>query len=95
MIHPTADLFESLVDQSIVVSIANGTESWRVTGVTRRQPHALRSDQPFNVYLLAPISNDRRQGMRSSALPDGEAFEFFGVPVSASADGVAYELVFN
>ena len=33
--------------------------------------------------------------MRVSTLPSGETFEFFGVPVSASPDGVAYELVFN
>lgn len=95
MTQPTADLFESLVDQSIVVTTASGTESWRVTSITRRQSHGLRSDQPFNLYLLAPASNDRRQGMRVSTLPSGETFEFFGVPVSASADGVAYELVFN
>lgn len=95
MTQPTADLFESLVDQSIVVTTANGSESWRVTSVTRREAHALRGDQPFNVYLSAPVSNDRRQGMRVSTLPNGEAFEFFGVPVSVSPDGVAYELVFN
>ena len=95
MTQPTADLFESLVDQSIVVTTTSGTESWRVTSVVRRETHALRSDQPFNVYLLAPASNDRRQGLRVSTLPSGETFELFGVPVSASADGVAYELVFN
>ncbi len=95
MIQPTADLFESLVEQSIVVTTANGTESWRVTSVTRRQAHALRSEKPFNVYLLAPVSNDRKQGIRISTLPGGEGFEFFAVPVSASADGVSYELVFN
>lgn len=95
MINPTADLFESIVDQSILVDTASGTESWRVTSVARRQPHALRSDQPFDVYLLAPVSNDRKQGIRVSTLPGGEGFEFFGVPVSASADGVAYEVVFN
>jgi hypothetical protein len=95
MTQPTADLFESLIDQSIVVATASGSESWRVTGVTRREAHALRSDQPFNVYLLAPASNDRQQGMRVSTLPGGDRFEFFGVPVSAGTDGVAYELVFN
>ena len=95
MTQPTADLFESLVDQSINVTTARGSEAWRVTGVQRREAHALRSDQPFNVYLLAPAANDRQQGMRVSTLPNGDAFEFFGVPVSATAEGVAYELVFN
>ena len=95
MINPTADLFESLIGQDIKVAAAHGAELWRVVSVRRSQAHALRSDQPFNVYLTAPASNDRKQGIRSAHTPDGEAFEFFGVPLSAGTNGVSYELVFN
>ena len=95
MINATADLFESLIGQDIEIAAATGAEHWRVVNVKRGQPHALRSDQPFNVYLMAPASNDRRQGMRTSCLPGGDTFEFFGVPLSAGNDGVTYELVFN
>ena len=95
MTQPTADRFESFVDRSIVVNPTGGTESWRVTSVVRPESHALRGDQPFDVYLLVPAANDRRQGMRVSVLPNCETFEFFGVPVSARPDDVAYELVFN
>ncbi len=95
MINATADLFESLVGQDITVSIVNGTESWRVVSVKRREQHSLRADQPFNAYLAAPLSNDRRQGIRSSTLPNGETIEFFGVPISVSKDAVTYELIFN
>ena len=95
MINPTADLFESLIGQDIKVATANGAELWRVASVKRGQAHALRSDQPFNVYLTAPADNDRRQGMRTSLLPGGETLEFFAVPLSAGNDGVSYELVFN
>ena len=95
MTLPTADLFESLVDQSIIVSTAHGTESWRVTNVQRHAAHALRSDEPFTVTLLAPAGNDRQQGMRAGVLPGGEAIDFFAVPVAATKDSVSYELVFN
>ena len=95
MTQPTADLFESIVDQSIAVATAAGNENWRVTSVSRGKAHHLRSDQPFTLYLLAPASDARQQGMRASTLPNGDAFEFFGVPISASADGVVYEVIFN
>lgn len=95
MINATADLFESLIGQDIEIAAATGAEHWRVVSVKRGQAHALRGDQPFNVYLTAPASNDRKQGMRSAQTPDGEAFEFFAVPLAASTDGVTYELVFN
>lgn len=95
MINPTAELFESLIGQDIKVAAAHGPELWRVVSVKRGEAHALRSDQPFNVYLTAPPSNDRKQGIRSAHAPEGEALEFFGVPLSASNDGVSYELVFN
>ena len=95
MINPTADLFESLIGQDISVTTVSGTEAWRVVSVKRGQTHSLRSDQPFNLYLTAPVSNDRRQGMRTSLLPGGETFEFFAVPLAATSDGVSYELVFN
>lgn len=93
MIHATAGLFEALCGQHITVKTASGTESWRVVSVTRHQAHALRSDQPFSAYLMAPVGNDRQQGMRASTLPNGEPFEFFAVPVTATSDGVSYELV--
>ena len=95
MPHPTADLFESLVGQDITVTTASGVEPWRVTGVKRRDAHALRSDQPFNIYLSAPASDARKQGMRTSVLPGGEPFEFFAVPVDTTADSVDYEVIFN
>ncbi len=95
MFNATAELFESLVGQDITVTTALGTEPWRVTSVKRRDAHSLRSDQPFNIYLSAPASDARTQGMRSSVLPGGEEFEFFAVPVSATTDSVAYEVIFN
>ena len=95
MLNATAELFESLVGQDITVTTASGTEPWRVTSVKRRDAHSLRGDQPFNLYLSAPASAARKQGMRSSVLPGGEEFEFFAVPVSATADSVAYEVIFN
>ena len=95
MINPTADLFESLIGQDIKVAAAHGAELWRVVSVRRSQAHALRSDQPFNVYLTAPASNDRKQGIRSAQTRDGEALEFFAVPLAATADGVSYEVIFN
>ena len=95
MLNATAELFESLVGQDITVTTASGTEPWRVTSVKRRDAHSLRSDQPFNLYLSAPASDARKQGMRTSELPSGEVFEFFAVPVSATVDSVAYEVIFN
>ena len=95
MFNATAELFESLVGQDITVTTASGTEPWRVTSVKRRDVHSLRSDQPFNIYLSAPASDARTQGMRASVLPGGEEFEFFAVPVSATTDSVAYEVIFN
>ena len=95
MLIGTAELFESLVGQDITVITASGTEPWRVTSVKRRDAHSLRSDQPFNLYLSAPASDARKQGMRTSVLPGGGEFEFFAVPVSATADSVAYEVIFN
>ena len=95
MINATAELLESVVGQHITVATHSGTEAWRVVSVKRREQHGLRSDQPFNVYLAAPASNDRRQGTRTGTLPDGQVFSFFGVPIAFTADEVSYELVFN
>ena len=95
MFNATAELFESLIGQDVSVAIAGGTEPWRITGVTRRNAHALRSEQPFNLYLSAPASDTPRQGMRTSVLPNGESFAFFAVPLSATADSVDYEVIFN
>ena len=95
MTRPTADLFESLIGQDLKVAAVNGAEPWLVVGVTRRAEHALRSDQPFDVALLAPASNDRQQGTRACVMPNGETFQFFAVPIAATATGVSFELVFN
>lgn len=95
MINATAELFESLLGQDITVNTAGGSERWRVTSVKRREAHTLRSDQPFSLYLSAPADNDRKQGMRACVLPGGEAMDFFAVPISATADSIAYEVIFN
>ncbi len=91
----TADLFESLLGKLISVTTTAGVEMWRIDSVKRREQHGLRADQPFNVYLAAPAGNDRKQGLRYGALPNGTAIDFFAVPVSANKDEVAYEVVFN
>ncbi len=95
MINATAELFESLIGQDLAITTASGSESWRVESVKRREQHGLRSDQPFNVYLSAPASDRREQGIRQCVLPGGDALEFFAVPIAASKDSVSYELVFN
>ena len=95
MTNATAELFETLVGQNITVTTVSGTELWHLTGVKRHDVHSLRSDQPFNLYLSAPASNAREQGLRAFALPGGESLEFFAVPISATADSVAYEVIFN
>ena len=96
MIDATADLFDSLLGQDIAVATASGSsEPWRVVSVKRREQHGLRSDQPFNAYLLAPAGNNRQQGIRSGVLPDGGMMTFFAVPVAVTKEGVSYELVFN
>ena len=95
MTHTTVDLFESLIGQDLTVAAANGAEPWRVVSVKRGQAHALRSDQPFNVYLTAPASCDRKQGIRSAHMPDGEALEFFAVPISATNEALTFEVIFN
>ncbi len=90
-----AELFESLLGKRLSVDVDGGVEMWSVDGVTRRERHAVRDDQPFNVYLSAPAGNDRRQGLRRAVLPDGEAIDFFAVPIAATRDGVSYEVIFN
>lgn len=95
MINATAELFESLIGQDIAITTSNGNEPWRVVSVKRREQHGLRNDQPFNVYLAAPASNVREQGIRQCVLPDGETLELFAVPIAATKDSVSYELVFN
>ena len=95
MINPTAEFFESLIGQDLKVAGANGAELWRVVSVTRHRAHALRSDQPFNLYFDAPASNDRKQGIRSCVLPGGETMDLFVVPIAATADAVSFETVFN
>lgn len=98
MTQPTADLFESLIGQDLKVAAADatdGAELWRVVSVTRRNAHSLRHDQPFNLYLAAPATNDRQQGMRACVLPNGETMDLFAVPIAATADAVRFESVFN
>ena len=95
MTNATADLFESIVGQDIKVAAANGAELWRVVNVTRRSAHSLRDDQPFNLYLAAPATNDRQQGIRTCVLPNGATMDLFVVPIAATADAVSFESVFN
>ena len=95
MVTLNAELFESLLGKRLSVDAGGSVEMWSVDSVTRRAAHGARADQPFNVYLTAPASNDRQQGMRRGVLPDGEAIDFFAVPIAASHDSVSYEVVFN
>jgi len=95
MVTLNAELFESLLGKRLSVDAGGGVEMWSVDSVTRREQHAARADQPFNVYLTAPASNNRLQGMRRGVLPDGEAIDFFAVPIGATREGVSYEIVFN
>jgi len=91
----TAALFESLIGKRISIEAQGAVELWSVDAVTRREEHALRDGQPFNVYLSAPLSNNRSQGIRRGVLPDGEPVEFFAVPISASKETINFEVVFN
>ncbi len=98
--HPdtslTAERFEALVNQSLTVIAPGGVEAWRVVDVKRKPAHSLRADQPFNVYLSAPPSaNNRAQGMRRAKFADGETFEFFAVPIAATATEISFEVIFN
>ncbi len=95
MINPTADLFESIIGQDLKIAAAHGAELWRVVSVSRRNAHSLRDDQPFNLYLAAPVANDRQQGIRTCVLPNGETIDLFVVPIAANADAVSFESVFN
>jgi hypothetical protein len=96
MIALTADRFEALLGQDLTVVKGNGDEHWRVLEVKRRAEHALRSDQPFNLYLVAPASADNRaQGIRQARFSDSESFEFFAVPIAAKGDEVTFEVIFN
>jgi hypothetical protein len=96
----TADRFEALLGQDLTVVKGNGDgdgdEHWRVLEVKRRAEHALRSDQPFNLYLVAPASADNRaQGIRQARFSDSESFEFFAVPIAAKGDEITFEVIFN
>lgn len=95
MVTLNAELFESLLGKRLSVDANGGVEMWAVDSVTRRVHHAARDDQPFTVYLTAPADNNRQQGMRRGVLPNGEAIDFFAVPVGATAAGVSYEVIFN
>jgi hypothetical protein len=92
----TADRFEALLGEDLTVVKGNGDERWRVLEVKRRAEHALRSDQPFNLYLVAPASADNRaQGIRQARFSDSESFEFFAVPIAAKGDEITFEVIFN
>lgn len=95
MAELSAELFESLLGKRISIDAAGVVEMWSIDAVKRRESHALRSDQPFNLYLSAPVNNNRMQGMRRGVLPDGDPIEFFAVPIGASKDAVSYEVIFN
>ena len=95
MLVLNAEFFESLVGKDLTCNGAKGAETWQITRVTRRELHRERHDQPFNVYLAAPASNDRAQGVKSVLLPDGETVEFFAVAIAANAEAVSYEAIFN
>lgn len=92
----TAQRFEAEVGQMLYVSTDAGEEQWRIERVERREAHALRADQPFNLYLSAPATRaNRAQGMRRARLADGEPFEFFAVPIAATASAISFEVIFN
>jgi hypothetical protein len=92
----TAELFESIVDKSLAVVKGNAIENWRVVRVERRAEHALRADQPFNVYLSAPATaQNRAQGVRRARFDNGDEFEFFAVPIAANANEISFEVIFN
>ena len=95
MLNLNAEFFESLVGHTLTIDGSRGAEAWRIESVTRREAHRARADAPFNVYLTAPGNNDRKQGMRSARLANGEQIDFFAVPVASSKDGVSYEVIFN
>ena len=95
MINLNAELFEALVGKRLSATMQAGSETWLVDSVSRRKGHSARADQPFDVYFSAPAGKAALQGMVQATLPDGEAIEFFVVPVGATADAVTYEAVFN
>lgn len=91
----TAELFEPLIGSTVTIVSDSYEELWRVTKVERRASHSLR-EVPFNLYLDAPATpQNRAQGMRRARLPSGEAFDFFVVPVAASAGVISLEAIFN
>jgi hypothetical protein len=92
----TAEHFEALIDQPLKVVSGGQDETWRVTKVQRRESHALRSDQPFNLYLDAPASEaNRAQGVRRICLDGDEFFDLFAVPVAANGGLISFEVIFN
>lgn len=92
---PSAENLEALVGQALTILKTGGDEAWRVVKVERRHEHALRV-QPFNCYLAAPANADNRvQGMRRARLANGEVFEFFAVPIAATANEISFEVIFN
>jgi hypothetical protein len=96
MTELTADRFEALVGEHFTVVKNDGEEQWRVTEVKRRSQHALRKDQPFNLYLVAPAHDgNRMQGIRHGRFSDGESFEFFAVPIAAKGEEITFEVIFN
>jgi hypothetical protein len=90
-----AAFFESLVGADLHVAGATMVERWRVDKVVRHAAHSARDGQPFNVYLSAPPANDRSQGMKNGRTAEGVEVSFFAVPISATTDKVAYEVIFN
>jgi hypothetical protein len=96
LFQPTVEHFEARVGERLEVSNDDQIEQWVIERVERRSPHALRADPPFNLYLTAPAApTNRTQGVRRARLASGEAFEFFAVPIAASASSISFEVIFN
>jgi hypothetical protein len=92
----TAERFEALVDRPLTVVSGGQNEIWHVTKVERREAHALRSDQPFNLYLDAPTSpSNRTQGVRQICLEGDESFDVFAVPIATKGHLISFEIIFN
>jgi hypothetical protein len=92
----TAEHFEALVDHPLKVVSGGQIETWHVTKVERRETHALRSDQPFNLYLDAPTSPaNRSQGIRQICLDGVESFDLFAVPIATKDHLISFEIIFN
>ncbi len=92
LITPT-DL-QAYIGKRITVDVEGGIELWLIESLRLLPSHGLRRD-PFALYLVAPETNVAVQGARHSVLPNGEAFDFFAVPIGKRNGEVTYEVIFN